>query len=81
MGCSGSLKKGGFAYQWQAALALVGPNYDTSVEYTIFAGNGNGRFFSFNFIQKTIELNFSCQLLHYIHSMMISEHKNLDSAL
>ena len=43
-------------------------------------GNGNGRFFSFNFIQETIELNFSCQLLHYTHSMMISEHKNLDSA-
>ena len=39
MSCSGSLKKGRFGYQWQAALALVGPIYDTSVESTIFAGN------------------------------------------
>ena len=38
MSCSGSLKKGRFGYQWQAALALVGPIYDTSVESTIFAG-------------------------------------------
>ena len=39
MSCSGSLKKGRFGYQWQAALALVGPIYDTSVESMIFAGN------------------------------------------
>ena len=32
MSCSGSLKKGRFGYQWQAALALVGPIYDTSAE-------------------------------------------------
>ena len=38
MSCSGSLKKGRFGYQWQAALALVGPIYDTSVESTIFTG-------------------------------------------
>ena len=30
--------KGRFGYQWQAALALVSPIYDTSVESTIFAG-------------------------------------------
>ena len=36
--CSGSLKKSSFGYQWQAALALVGPMYDTSVESTNFAG-------------------------------------------
>ena len=29
MSCSGCLKKGRFGYQWQAALALVGPIYDT----------------------------------------------------
>ena len=39
MSCSGSLKKGRFGYQWQAARALVGPIYDTSVESTIFAGS------------------------------------------
>ena len=38
MNCSGSLKKVWMGYQWQAALALVGPIYNTSVEYTIFAG-------------------------------------------
>ena len=38
MSCSGSLKKGRFGYQWQAALALVGPIYDTSVESTILPG-------------------------------------------
>ena len=30
--CSGSLKKGRFGYQWQAALAQVGPIYDTSLD-------------------------------------------------
>ena len=38
MSCSGSLKKGRFGYQWQVALALVGPIYDTLVESTIFPG-------------------------------------------
>ena len=38
MSCSGCLKKGRFGYQWQAALALVGQIYNTSVESTIFAG-------------------------------------------
>ena len=71
MSCSGSLKKGRFGYQWQAALALVGPIYDTSVESTIFAGNP---FCLDGCFKNTIEALFlfpSCckymmpELLHY----------------
>ena len=46
--CSGSLRKGRFGYQWQAALALVGPIYDTSVESTIFAGKAEMKFETLN---------------------------------
>ena len=57
MSCSGSLKKGRFGYQWQAALALVGPIYDTSVESTILPGISNNHFswdgkFSQTFLQS-----------------------------
>ena len=57
MSCSGSLKKGRFGYQWQAALAMVGPIYDTSVESTIFTGNGRCTIISI-FI-KWVHLHFN----------------------
>ena len=37
--CNGSVKIDRFGYQRQAALALIGPIYDTLVEYPIFDGN------------------------------------------
>ena len=49
MSCSGSLKKGRFGYQWQAALALVGPIYDTSVKSTIFTGMSSDLVLRYNF--------------------------------
>ena len=55
------LKKGRFGYQWQVALALVGPISDTPVESTISAGT------DYKHPEKWIQTDIfskKCELVH-----------------
>ena len=63
MSCSGRLKKGRFGYQWQAALALDVPIYDTSIKSIILLSGGQEKilllllFYFFTVIQS-----LSCEM-------------------